>query len=98
MQSIILSLFPLIALIVSGYCLKRKQFLHEGFWIGAEKLNYYILFPIMLFANLATAKLDFGIMKSILLVVGVVFTIACLGLYFLRLIFKTQSTEFGVYM
>ena len=98
MQSIILSLFPLIALIVSGYYLKKKQFLHEGFWVGAEKLNYYILFPIMLFANLATAKLDLSIMKSIVLVVGVVLSIACIVLFALRFIFKTQTTEFGVYM
>lgn len=98
MQSIILSLFPLIALIVSGYYLKRKQFLHEDFWAGAEKLNYFILFPIMLFANLATAKLDLGIIKSIILVVGVVFSIACIVLFALRFIFKTPSTEFGVYM
>ena len=45
MHGILLSLFPLIALIVVGYVLKRTAYLNDGFWAGAEKLNYYILFP-----------------------------------------------------
>ncbi|NHB57695.1 AEC family transporter [Acinetobacter sp. 194] len=98
MQSILLSLFPLIALIISGYVLKQKEFLSDDFWQGAEKLNYYILFPIMLFANLATAKLDLGLMKTIFVVVGLVLSLACITLYIIRKVCGTPSAKFGVYM
>lgn len=47
MNSIVLSLFPLVALIASGYLFKNIVF-SEEFWTGAEKLNYYILFPALL--------------------------------------------------
>lgn len=98
MQSILLSLFPLIALICSGYLLKRKNFLHEGFWAGAEKLNYYILFPAMLFGNLATANLDLKVLNTILIVVAIVLSISCIVLYITRAIYKTKPARFGVYM
>ena len=68
MYSILLSLFPLISLILSGYFLKQKNFLNDGFWVGAEKLNYYILFPAMLFGNLASATIELHLVKTIGLV------------------------------
>lgn len=49
MNSIVLSLFPLVALIASGYLFKKYRFFSDEFWAGAEKLNYYILFPALLF-------------------------------------------------
>ena len=58
MNSIVLSLFPLVALIASGYLFKNIVFCDE-FWAGAEKLNYYILFPALLFSTLSTAKLTY---------------------------------------
>ena len=48
MTQIFLSLFPLLALILGGNILERTKFLTDGFWSGAEKLNYYLLFPAML--------------------------------------------------
>jgi predicted permease len=57
-------LFPLIALITLGYTLKQRQWLEDGFWRGAEKLNYYVLFPIMLFLNLATAQIQIDIIQE----------------------------------
>ncbi|OTG81030.1 AEC family transporter [Acinetobacter sp. ANC 4648] len=98
MYSILLSLFPLIALIATGYIFKRLHFLSDGFWAGAEKLNYYILFPAMLFGNLATSTLDLNIVKTIVVVLAIVLSITCIILYGLRLIYKTASARFGVYM
>ena len=51
-------LWPLFALIVGGYALRRWDFPGEAFWPAAERLNYFILFPALLFSNLATAPLD----------------------------------------
>lgn len=98
MYSILLSLFPLITLIATGYLFKRLHFLSDGFWAGAEKLNYYILFPAMLFGNLATATLELNIVKTIVVVLGIVLSLICIALYGLRLIYKTVSARFGVYM
>lgn len=38
--------------------LRRWDFPGEAFWPAAERLNYFILFPALLFSNLATAPLD----------------------------------------
>src|SRR3989338_5282919 len=55
---LLLALWPLFALIVAGYYLRRWAFPNEAFWPGAERLNYFILFPALLFSSLATAPLD----------------------------------------
>ncbi|HEJ3811929.1 TPA: AEC family transporter [Pseudomonas aeruginosa] len=56
--ALLYSLWPLFALIVGGYALRRWDFPGEAFWPAAERLNYFILFPAQLFSNLATAPLD----------------------------------------
>lgn len=97
MQSIFISLFPLIGLILSGHFLKKKNVVSEGFWLGAEKLNYYILFPAMLFANLAQANIDLAMINSMLLLCGSMLVISCAVLYAIRKIYRIRSYRFGVY-
>ncbi|MEE4462629.1 AEC family transporter, partial [Azotobacter chroococcum] len=58
MPVLLLALWPLFALIVGGHLLRRRDLLGEGFWPGAERLNYFILFPALLFHSLAGAPLD----------------------------------------
>ena len=58
MTVLLYSLWPLFALIVGGYLLRRHDFPGESFWPAAERLNYFILFPALLFSSLATAPLD----------------------------------------
>lgn len=88
MNSIVLSLFPLVALIASGYLFKNIVFSDE-FWAGAEKLNYYILFPALLFSTLSTAKID---LKSLSTAI-----IAMLVVVLAVTIFYTSSEYFGTY-
>ena len=95
---IFIALFPLIALIAMGYLLKQSRMLDEPFWKGAEKLNYYILFPSMLFLNLATANIEAKSITQILLVVCIVVALVSCLLYALRGHFKTPTVRFGVYM
>lgn len=38
MNSIVLSFFPLVALIASGYLFKKYRFFSEEFWAGAGEL------------------------------------------------------------
>lgn len=98
MQSILISLFPLIGLILSGYVLKRKKVVVDGFWLGAEKLNYYILFPAMLFGNLAQAKIELEMINTIILVLLTVLLLSCSSLYVIRKIYQIRPYRFGVYM
>ncbi len=58
MTALLLALWPLFALIVAGYFLRLRTFPNEAFWPGAERLNYFILFPALLFNSLASAPLD----------------------------------------
>lgn len=98
MQSILISLCPLIGLILSGYVLKRKKLVVDGFWLGAEKLNYYILFPAMLFGNLAQAKIELEMINTIILVLLTVLLLSCSSLYVIRKIYQIRPYRFGVYM
>jgi len=56
--TLLLALWPLFALIVAGYFLRLRAFPSEEFWPGAERINYFVLFPALLFSSLATAPLD----------------------------------------
>lgn len=58
MTVLLYSLWPLFALIVGGYLLRRHDFPGEAFWPAAERLNYFILFPALLLSSLASAPLD----------------------------------------
>lgn len=67
------ALWPLFALIVGGQLARRRGFPGEAFWPAAERLNYFVLFPSLLFASLARAPLrDPGLARLALAV--------CLGL------------------
>ena len=98
MSSILLSLAPLIGLILIGYYLKQKTFLSTDFWSGAEKLNYYLFFPAMLFGNLAKADIQFSMVQTIVMMLAVVLGIICLILIILKKILDIPATRFGVYM
>ncbi|RRV17373.1 AEC family transporter [Pseudomonas saudiphocaensis] len=56
--ALLLALWPLFALIVAGYFMHLRGFPNEAFWPGAERINYFILFPALLFSSLANAPLD----------------------------------------
>lgn len=58
MEHILNILIPIFLLILMGYYFKRIKFPSDDFWVGADKFNYYVLFPSLLFYKLSTAKLD----------------------------------------
>lgn len=57
MSVLIEALVPVFGLIIMGYLLKRWNFPGEGFWPLAERLTYYVLFPVMLLFKLGNAQL-----------------------------------------
>lgn len=57
MTTIIGALAPIFMLILLGWGFRARNFLNDAFWVPAERLTYYVLFPALLVANLAEAKL-----------------------------------------
>jgi len=51
------ALLPVLALIVTGYALRRLAFLPEGAWAGIERLTYFVLFPALLIRTLGGQRL-----------------------------------------
>ena len=91
-------LFPSIALIGLGFYLFQSRMLNAEFWNGAEKLNYYILFPSLLFSSLAHANINMSHLDSILMVIFIVMAIVLGSVYTFALFKKIPVTETGVYV
>ena len=94
---LLLALWPLFALIVAGYALRRLGFPSEAFWPGAERLNYFILFPALLFSSLASAPLDNPALPRLALAVLLGLGIAWLALLLLRRLRGWPAGRFGAF-
>lgn len=94
----VMALFPLIILIAMGYAFKRVQFLTDEFWRGAEKLNYLILFPVLLFNNLAYIKLELATFAQMLVALFIVIIMSTLTLWIVKALFHIPIARFGVYV
>ena len=57
---IALLLLPDFSLIVLGIMLRRLYHLGDHFWMGLEKLVYYVFFPALLFNAITRQNLDFA--------------------------------------
>jgi malonate transporter and related proteins len=51
------ALIPVLALILTGFVIRRTDFLPPSFWPSAEKLTYFLLMPATLIHNLAGKKI-----------------------------------------
>lgn len=96
MVTLLIALWPLFALILGGYVLRRNGFPNEGFWPGAERLNYFVLFPALLFRSLATAPLDDPALPRVALGVLVVLAVAFAALEVLRRLRHWEPGRYGV--
>jgi hypothetical protein len=95
MPSLLLALWPLFALIVAGYLLRRADFPGEAFWPGAERLNYFLLFPALLLSSLARAPLDNPALPRLALAVLLALAAGWLGLLGLRRWRGWSAARFG---
>lgn len=94
---LLLALWPLFALIVAGYYLRRWAFPNEAFWPGAERLNYFVLFPALLFSSLANAPLDNPALPRLGLAVLLALGIAWLALLLVRRVRGWPAGRFGAF-
>lgn len=95
MSTLLLALWPLFALIVAGYLLRRSDFPGEAFWPGAERLNYFLLFPALLLSSLARAPLDNPALPRLALAVLLGLAAGWLGLLALRSWRGWPAARFG---
>lgn len=95
MSALLLALWPLFTLIVAGHLLRRTDFPGEAFWPGAERLNYFVLFPALLLGSLATAPLDNPALPCLALAVLLALGLGWLGLLGLRRWRGWPAARFG---
>jgi predicted permease len=95
--NLLLALWPLFALIVAGYYLRRWEFPNEAFWPGAERLNYFVLFPALLFSSLAMAPLNNPALPRLALAVLLGLGIAWLALLLMRRLRGWPAGRFGAF-
>ncbi|KRW60840.1 AEC family transporter [Pseudomonas sp. TTU2014-080ASC] len=97
MFELLTALWPLFALIVGGYCLRRIEFPSEAFWPGAERINYFVLFPALLFNSLATAPLNNPALPRLALAVLLGLGLAWGGLLLMRRLRGWPAGRFGAF-
>lgn len=95
MLHVLVSLWPLFALILGGHFARRLGFPNEGFWPGAERINYYILFPALLFRSLVAAPLDNPALSRLALCAALVLGVSWIVLLVLRRAFRWPPDRFG---
>ncbi|WP_432471238.1 AEC family transporter [Amphritea sp. HPY] len=57
MNEILTALWPVFALLCIGYGIRRLNFPDDSFWEPAEKLIYFLLFPVLLVYKLSLAEI-----------------------------------------
>lgn len=92
---LLLTIWPLFALICLGFVFARKGFPDPAFWPAAERMNYFILFP----ALLVTSLVDAPVRDPAILRLGgaavVTICIAAAGLGIARKIWPAPAARFG---
>ncbi len=64
---------PIIALILLGFVLRQRRLLADAFWLPCETLNYYYMFPVLMFSQVARANLtQFPIRPIAIAILGAV--------------------------
>lgn len=91
-------IWPIFALICLGALLRVSSFAPDAFWSGAERLNYFILFPSLLLAALAKAPIRDPQLWQFSAAAATVLFIGAVGVYMWRIIFALRANRFGVYM
>lgn len=56
MSEIATALAPIFILIIMGFVLRHRTMIVEEFWLPCERLNYFYLFPALMFSQIATAS------------------------------------------
>lgn len=76
---VVAALGPIFFLIMLGYGLRYQGYFSEVFWIEAERLTYFLLFPALLVHKLALAQLgDYPFIPLIIVIIAALWVISAL--------------------
>ncbi len=93
---LLLTIWPLFALICLGFLLARAGFPDRAFWPAAERINYFVLFPALLVANLVDAPVRD---PAILRLGGAMVATTCIAALVMTLlrntVMKAPAARFG---
>lgn len=93
-MSIFTLLFPDFSLILIGFLLKRRTNWGIEFWVGIDRMVYYVLFPALLFYSTSRAPFDFSATGK-LLQIGIITCSSGIALGWLaRLLFDSKPMIF----
>ncbi|OEY67131.1 AEC family transporter [Marinobacter sp. X15-166B] len=95
MSMMVQALAPVFALIILGHLMQRWQFPGAGFWQQAERLTYFVLFPVMLVFKLGQARLDGEAYSEILMLVALMLAGMTLLLLLAQLIGRWPGPVFS---
>jgi len=59
------AILPIFALIAMGFIIKSRSLIADEFWLPCERLNYFYLFPSLMFSQVATANFASIALKEI---------------------------------
>lgn len=94
MPATLAALLPVFAIIALGYAFHRLGFPGQGFWVPAERLTYFVLFPALLVNNLAQAEFGELAAGPMALAIGAAFTVLSLGLLAARRLLPVDGPGF----
>ena len=92
------TLFPIFVVIGLGAYLRRSKFHTVSFVSGINKLTYYIALPALLFTNIASREVDFGIAGRTFLVVFAGMIGSIILAYILAYVFKFERESTGSFV
>lgn len=96
MHSVLLALWPIFALIMLGYVLRRGGFVGQAFWEGADRLNYFVLFPALLVGSMGRAPFLSPQLPGIAVLTLSGISVVWLSLLGLRHFYRWPAARFGV--
>lgn len=95
MITTLFALIPVMFLIALGYMLRSRNFIDAQFWLPCEKLNYFWLFPALMFSQVATADLGVFPVKPIAWSILGAVLLAALSLWVWRGLSKQSGPVFS---
>lgn len=94
MTAVLTALVPIFAMVALGFLMRRFGPYGDGFWLPAERLNYFLLFPALLVASMARAEIaDIELWPMAAGLVGGVAAVSG-GLYALRARLPVENAAF----
>lgn len=92
---LLLTIWPIFAIICLGFVLARHGFPSDGFWPAAERINYFVLFPALLISSLAEAPIHDPAVLRLGAAAVVTILIAAAGLWLVRALRPMPAARFG---